>query len=133
MSPRQAFRTEWPRHQKSNRTYSPAIKKGNMLFLSGMGSLSPEGKVLWPGDIVRQTRQIYENISILLKACGATLGDVVKTVDYISSSGLEKYRETAEIRREFFQEPFPAATGIAVDRLLRKDMLIEIDVIAVVD
>lgn len=133
MSQRKGFKADWPRHKNWNRSYSPAVKKGNMLFLSGMGSVSPEGKVLWPGDIVKQTRQTYENIGVLLKACGASFDDVVKTIDYVAPVGLEKYRETAEVRREFFKEPFPAATGVVVDRLIRKGMLIEIDVVAVVE
>ena len=55
----------------------------------------------------------------------------MKTVDYITPT--EGYRGTADIRREYFKNGFPAATGIVVKELLRPDALIEIDAIAVLD
>lgn len=113
-------------------TFSHAVKKGNMLFLSGLiGTVDDKGRVISVGDIAAQTREIYEKVGIILKKAGATFDDVVKTTDYVTT--FENYKATADVRREFFNEPFPAATGILVSGLLRKDALIEIDVIAILD
>lgn len=133
MSMREAIKPDWPRLSGSTRTYSPAVKKGNMLFLSGLTSLDPEGNILWPGDIVAQTRQIFENMKDILQAARATFDDIVKTVDYIVPEALADYKATAEVRHQYFRDNYPAATGVVVNRLLKKDYLIEIDAIAIVD
>ena len=134
MSRRETFSPNWPRLAKGKHTYRPAVRKGNILVLSGQASIDPEtGKLLWPGDVVAQTRQIYQNIKAVLEAAGATFNDVVKTVDYITPSALGNYRATADVRREIFGEDFPAATGVVVNSLLRDGALIEIDVMAVLD
>ena len=63
-------------------------------------------------------------------AAGARPCDVVKTTEFITTT--ENYHETAEVRREFFGNGFPASTGVVVKRLLRRDALIEIEAIAVI-
>ena len=133
MSKRETFRPAWPRLGKVRRTYSPVAKKGNLLCLSGMCSIDPEGNVVGVGDVVAQTRQIFQNIKDMLEAAGATFDDVVKTVDYIVPEAVPNYAATAKIRAEYFSDNFPAATGLVVNALLRKEYLIEIDVMAVVD
>ncbi len=133
MSKKKVFKPDWPRLVRSPRTYSPAVKKGNLLFISGLTSMDPEGNILWPGDVVGQTRQIFENMKDILAAAGATFDDVVKTVDYIVPEALPNYKGTADVRREYFKDNLPAATGVVVNRLLRNEYLIEIDAIAVID
>ena len=62
---------------------------------------------------------------------GYSYSDVVKTVDYLVPSALPTYRETAGVRRHFFGERFPVSTGVIVNRLLRPQALVEIDMVAV--
>ena len=112
-------------------TFSPGVvKEGKMLFISGITATDDEGNIIGKGDIVTQTRAIFKRIEKILEAAGATFDDVVKTVDYITTT--ENYRGTADIRREFFKNEFPAATGVIVAGLLRPDALIEIDAVAVI-
>lgn len=112
-------------------TFSPAVRKGNMLFISGLTATDNRGNIVGPGDIVAQTRNIFEKIKQLMEQAGGSMDDIVKTVDYIMTK--EGYKGTAEVRREYFPNGFPAATGIVVKELLRPDALIEIDAIAVLD
>ena len=113
-------------------TFSPGVVKGGkLLFISGITATDEHGNIVGKGDIVAQTRVIFERIGEILKAAGATFDDVVKTVDYITTT--KNYRATADIRREFFKKDFPAATGVIVAGLLRPDALIEIDAVAVID
>jgi enamine deaminase RidA (YjgF/YER057c/UK114 family) len=112
-------------------TFSPAVRKGNLLFISGMTATDEKGNIVGKGDIVAQTRHIFEKMKNLLEAAGSSFDDVVKTVDYITTT--DGYRGTADVRREYFRNGFPAATGIVVKELLRPDALIEIDAIAVLD
>ena len=114
-------------------TFSPAVKKGNLIFVAGMGGTEydpAQSKVVVRGDIVEQIRLAYQKVKTVLEAAGATMEDVVKTTEYITTD--ENYRATAPVRREFFQDGFPAATGVIVKSLLHPGMLIEVDVIAMV-
>ena len=112
-------------------TFSPAVRKGNLLFISGLTATDNRGNIVGPGDIVAQTRNIFEKLEALMAEAGGSMDDIVKTVDYITTK--QGYKGTAEVRREYFKNGFPAATGIVVKELLRPDALIEIDAIAVLD
>ncbi len=112
-------------------TFSPGvIKEGKMLYISGITATDDQGNIVGEGDIVAQTRVIFEKIGEILAAAGAGFDDVVKTVDYMTTT--ENYRGTADVRREFFKKEFPAATGVIVAGLLRPEALIEIDAVAVI-
>ena len=115
-------------------TFTPAVRKGNMLFITGQDAsqIDPAtSKPVIKGDIVEQTRVIYEKIKAILEAAGASFGDVVWTTDYITTT--ENYKTTAEVRQQYFGDNFPASTGIIVNGLLGKGALIEIDAVAVLD
>jgi len=113
-------------------TFSTAVKRGNMLFISGMIARDPAtGRIVGKGDISLQADFIFRQMGEILKAAGGSYDDVVKTTDYVTT--LEGYRGTAEIRRKYFTKGFPAATGIVVKSLVNPDALIEIDAIATVD
>ena len=115
-------------------TFAPAVRKGNMLFVGGVDGSQVDPatcKQIVRGDIVEQTSVIYEKIKAILEAAGASFEDVVWTTDYITTT--ENYRATAEVRRQYFGESFPASTGIIVEGLLSKGALIEIDAVAVLD
>ena len=117
----------WARYARL--TFPPAVRRGNLLFISGITAVDDEGNLVGEGDIVAQTRQIYRLIGQVLSAAGCTFADVVKTTDYITTT--ENYRATADVRREVFGDDFPAATGVIVAGLLRPGALIEIDAMAV--
>ncbi len=119
----------WKRYERL--TFSPAVRWGNLLFTSGMAATDDAGRIMHEGDIVAQTREIFKKLEAVLKEAGGSLDNVVKTVDYITTT--ENYKETAKVRREFFKNGFPAATGVVVKSLLRKEALIEIEAIAVLD
>ena len=115
-------------------TFAPAVRKGNMLFITGQDAsqVNPAtGKLISKGDIVEQTKVIYEKIKAILEAAKASFGDVVWTTDYITTT--ENYKATAEIRQQYFGDNFPASTGVIVKGLLNKDALIEIEAVAVLD
>ena len=71
---------------------------------------------------------IYERLGEVLRLAGCDFTDVVSTREFITTT--EGYRETAAIRREFFSEPYPAATGVIVAGLLRPGVVIELEAIA---
>lgn len=110
-------------------TFSPAVKRGPFIFVSGMTATDEKGNLVGT-TLAEQTRYILTKLRTVLEAAGATLDDVMMTTDYIITT--DGYRETADVRREFWRNGFPAATGIIVQGLLREGALIEIDAVALV-
>ncbi len=110
-------------------TFSPAVRVGNLVFLSGTTATDDHGNIVGPGDIVAQTRRIFEKFSLMLRSVGGNLDNIVETTDYVLS--LDDYKKTAALRRELFKgPPWPAATGVVVSGLVREGALIEIKGIA---
>ena len=120
--------SQWP----DKLTFSPAVRAGNLLFISGTTAVGDDLAIVGKGDIVAQTRFIFEKFGRILRQAGASFDNIVETTEYFLS--LTDYRRTAEVRREFFKgPPYPAATGVLVAGLIRKDALIEIKATAVLD
>ncbi|MDA1127255.1 MAG: RidA family protein [Chloroflexi bacterium] len=113
-------------------TYVPGVEVENIVWTSGfVGNEVVDGQAHYPQNTARQAEMAYGIVGEVLAAAGAGPGDVVKTLDYISPQSLLQYSDTAEVRRRFFGNQFPASTAIPVNRLLRPDGLVEIEVVAV--
>lgn len=115
----------WPEHY----TYVPALRVGNMVWLSGTTGTDDHGVITAPGNIEEQTRQIFRKFDRLLRSIGSSCEDIVATTDFFTTT--ENYKKTAAVRREFFKHSRPTSTGVLVAGLLRKDALIEISAVAV--
>lgn len=114
----------WPPHY----TYAPALRVGNLVWISGTTGTDDSGVITAPGDIVEQTRQIFHKFEKLLRAAGGSCEDIVQTHDFFVTT--ENYKHTAQVRREFLKSATPASAGVLVAGLLRKDALIEISAVA---
>ena len=108
--------------------YSPAIKIGNMVFLSGSIPLDPVSGQLVEGGITEQTTRVMENIKALLAAAGADLTNVVRTTVFMIDLG--EFAAMNEVYAGYFAAPYPARSTVQVVKLPR-DVRVEIDVIAV--
>lgn len=111
-------------------TFSPGVRAGDFIFLSGLTASDAEGRIVCPHDIVGQMRFIYEKIASILDKVGADLGAIVETTEFFVPC--EEYKNTAHLRRALFPHRFPAATGIPVSQLIRKEALVEIRAVAYV-
>lgn len=126
----EAINPGWSRYDKL--TYSPGVRAGNILFLSGQAALDPETqKAVHTGDIVAQTEYTYRNHLRVVEEAGMQPSDVVQTVEFITKRGLPNYRGTAEIRKKLFSTPYPASTGVICHKLLRPEFDIEIIPLAI--
>ena len=108
--------------------YSPALKVGNMLFLSGSIPLDPVAGQLVEGGIKEQTTRVMENIKALLAAAGADFSNVARTTVFMVDLG--EFAQMNEIYSSYFSAPYPARSTVQVVKLPR-DVRVEIDVIAV--
>jgi len=113
--------------------YSNAVKvKANhFLFIKGMTARDIDNNVVGKGDIKAQTRQVLENIKIILEAAGCTFAHVVKMTLFVID--INQSKEIHEVRAEYFKQDYPASTMVQVSRLASEDLLIEIEAIAALD
>jgi 2-iminobutanoate/2-iminopropanoate deaminase len=108
--------------------YSPALKVGNLLFLSGSIPLDPVSGQLVEGGIKEQTTRVMENIKALLTAAGADFNQVARTTVFMVDLG--EFAAMNEIYSSYFTAPYPARSTVQVVKLPR-EVRVEIDVIAV--
>ena len=108
--------------------YSPAIRAGNLLFISGQIPLRPDTGQLVDGDIGVQTEQVMQNLAALLHAAGAGFEHVVKTTVYMTD--LNDFSVMNAVYLRYIVAPPPARATVQVSRLPR-DVQVEIDAIAV--
>jgi 2-iminobutanoate/2-iminopropanoate deaminase len=107
--------------------YSPAVRTGQLLFVSGQVPIDPSTGTLIDGDIAAMTRRVLENVSALLKAGGLTFADVVRTTVFLAD--MNDFAAMNEVYGTYFSQPYPARATVQVSRL-PKDSRVEIDVIA---
>jgi len=110
--------------------YSWATRAGNLIFVSGQAALAPDGSIVGPGDIRKQTEQTLENIRITLEAAGATFDDVVRTTVWITD--IAEYAGMNEVYARYFPEG-PPARATLVSGLVKEGLLVEIDAIAALE
>ena len=105
----------------------------SMLFLSGTASVDESGATVHGGDFEAQCLRTFRNMTRLLVAEGATWHDVVRTTCYLRDIERD-YDAFNEMRTVFMSsiglDPLPASTGIQA-RLCRSDLLVEIELIAI--
>ncbi len=107
--------------------YSQAIVTGNLVFASGQIAINPETNEVVEGGIEAQAHQVLKNITNLLAAAGTSMSKVVKTTVFMAD--MADFATVNGIYAEYFTEPFPARSAVAV-KSLPKGVLIEIEVIA---
>ena len=110
--------------------YSQAVLVNGMLFTSGVIPIDPETNTLVQGDFEVQARQAIGNLKNLIEASGSAMDKVVKTTVFIKN--MNDFGKINDIYKEFFTNDFPARSCVEVARL-PKDVLIEIEAIAVVE
>jgi 2-iminobutanoate/2-iminopropanoate deaminase len=109
--------------------YSQGWRAGDFIFVTGTGSVGPDGAIV--GDTIEdQTHRTIDNIEAILAADGATLAHVVKVnVHLLDTSEFPRYNA---VYKERFPEPFPARTTVGSDLSHVPGMRIEIDCVAYV-
>ncbi len=108
--------------------YSQAIEAGGMVFASGQLGLDPATGAFAEGGIKEQTRQSLTNAKHILEEAGTDLAHVVKTTVFLSD--MDNFGAMNEVYAEFFTQPFPARSAVAV-KTLPKNALVEVECIAV--
>jgi 2-iminobutanoate/2-iminopropanoate deaminase len=95
--------------------FSPALRFGELLFVSGQGPIDKNGKVI-PGDIRAQTKATLENFKRIMEAAGSDMDCVLQTTVYLKD--IAEYSGMNEIYSSFFNDPKPARTTVQAGDLL---------------
>ena len=109
--------------------YSPAIKAGNLLFVSGQIPVDPSTGNLVGGDISAQADRVMQNLAALLRAAGVGFDHVVRTTVFLAD--MNDFAAMNEVYSRYIVDPPPARATVQVARLPR-DVKIEVDAIAVI-
>ena len=107
--------------------YSQAIQVGNLVYTSGQIPIDPATGVFVAEGIKEQTRQSLTNVKAILEEAGLTMGNVVKTTVFLAD--MNDFADMNAVYAEFFAEPYPARSAVAV-KSLPKGALVEIEVVA---
>ena len=108
---------------------SQGIRLGDVLYISGQAGYADDGKIV-NGGFRAQGEQAFSNLRRALEAGGSSLANVGKVTIFLTNMG--NFEEVVELRRKYFNEPYPADTIVEVNALYTPDAVIEIEAIAAV-
>jgi reactive intermediate/imine deaminase len=107
--------------------YTDAVRFGDLLFISGLAGVDKDMKLVGGDDAAAQTRQIFENMKLVLAAAGADFGDVLKVTVYLTS--IDDRKVINPVRQQYFGSARPASTLVEVSRLAIPGMKVEIEAV----
>jgi 2-iminobutanoate/2-iminopropanoate deaminase len=107
--------------------YTDAVRFGDLLFISGLGPLDKDMKLVGGDDAAAQTRQVFENMKLVLAAAGADFGDILKVTVYLTD--IDDRKIINPVRAEYFGSARPASTLIEISRLAIPGMKVEIEAV----
>ena len=109
--------------------YSRAVRIDNIIEVAGTTAMDGD-TLIGKGDIYLQTVFIFRKIEKALHEAGASLTDVVRTRMFVTD--IERWEDVGKAHGEFFKDIKPVATMLEVSKLINDDLLIEIEVTAIV-
>jgi len=109
--------------------YSRAVRVGNVVEVAGTTAMDGD-TLIGKGDMYQQTVFVIQKIEKALYEAGASLSDVVRTRMFVTD--ISRWEEAGKAHGEFFKEIKPVATMVEISKLINDDLLIEIEVTAIV-
>jgi enamine deaminase RidA (YjgF/YER057c/UK114 family) len=110
--------------------YSRAVRVDNQVWVSGTTATDAAGNIVGKDDAAAQTRQVIANLERALAMAGARLADVVRTRIFVTD--ISQWEAIGRVHGEAFADIRPAATMVEVQQLIDPDLMVEIEVDAVI-
>jgi enamine deaminase RidA (YjgF/YER057c/UK114 family) len=111
--------------------YSRAVRIGNMIEVAGTTAVDEKGQVVGAGNLAEQTKFILSKIEKALTSAGATLNDVVRTRMFVTN--IADWETIGRVHGLYFKDIKPVATMVEVRSLIDPELLVEIEVTAILD
>lgn len=116
------------------RFYSHAVSiggQGRLVYVSGQVSWGADGKVVGAGDMRAQCKQVFDNVSAVLKSAGATWDDIIKINGYMVGVTPDNVAAYRDVRQNYLKPGrLPASTLVGVTALVQPELLLEVEVVA---
>ena len=111
-----------------------ATNAEKIVYVSGQVAWGADGSVVGKGDMRAQTEQVFKNLSSALEAAGAGWGDVVKLNGYMVDMNPRNVAAYREVRAAYLKPgQLPASTLVGVTRLVQDELLLEVEVVALLE
>jgi len=108
---------------------SPAVKIDNLVYTSGQVGVKSDTGELAGSGIQEQTKQIMENIKLLLEAAGSSMDKVIKCLVFITD--MKDFQAMNEVYKSYFEKDPPGRSCVQVAALARPELIVEIEAIAI--
>ena len=117
-------------HRPTGYTHVVEVTAGRPVYISGQVALDGAGELVGPGDVAAQARQVFENLQAALGSVGAGFEQVVKLTFYLVDA--TQMPAVREVRDRYVDTARPpASTAVEVRRLVRDDLLVEVEAVAI--
>jgi enamine deaminase RidA (YjgF/YER057c/UK114 family) len=116
-----------PQGLTANPAFSPGVRVGELLFISGQVAQDNDGNTVGVGDCEAQTRQVMSRIQTIAAAAGASMADVVKITTFIIN--IDDYAAFSQVRSETFPNNPPGSSTVVVAGLVRPEFLVEVEAV----
>ncbi len=120
-----------PGLSKGSYSHVAVVSSGKMIFISGQVATNPAGQIVG-ATFAEQATQVFEHFKLALAASGATFSNVVKMNTYVRDLTGARVKAFREVRVKYLGDHLPASTLVATPGLVHEDMMLEVEVIAVV-
>jgi 2-iminobutanoate/2-iminopropanoate deaminase len=107
--------------------YSPAVRAGDFIYVSGQVPVDPATQEVVSGDIAVETRRVLDNVKLILEGCGATMADVVRCTVFLADA--KDFAAMNAVYAEYFGDNKPTRTTVVAGFVLQ-GIKVEIDAIA---
>ena len=109
---------------------SAGVKVGDTVHLSGTVAFDSDGNVVGAGSVYEQSKQVFRNIEEALASVGASMDDVIKISTFLTD--ISEYAAFGKARTEAFPNDVPASAAYEVSALIKPELLVEVEAIAVI-